>query len=85
MYIPERTKVQIDEYVQTGCPVGGFLEAVLSNNLMEAFARADEENCASMFGIVHYLYNKVPLDCWGSPENYKAWIKKGGLKGRSEC
>ena len=37
----EFTRNQIDQYVETGCPVGGFLSAVLENNLQEALGRAD--------------------------------------------
>ena len=37
-----------------------------------------------MFEIVKYLYNDVPADCWGSPELVKAWVAKGGRKGKPE-
>ena len=79
--IPEQTKETIDAYVESGRPTGGFVKAVLSNDLQEAFGRADAENTAAMKGIVIYLYNDCPADCWGSPERYLTWIKQGGLKG----
>jgi len=55
--------------------VGHFLTAVLSNNLREAFARADNENQKTMHQIVSYCHNQIPGVCWGSPEKVKAWIE----------
>jgi hypothetical protein len=70
------TKAGIDRYAATGCPTGGFLRAVLSNNLKEAFMAADAENSADMHEIVGYCYNEIPSSCWGSPEAVDAWIEK---------
>ena len=72
--IPPITKDQIDEYVKNRIPPGGFLNAVLSNNLMESFYRADDINRHHMFDIVKYLYNDVPSDCWGSDDKVEAWL-----------
>lgn len=71
--IPEITKESIDAWVESARPVGGFLEAVLSNDLRGAFSRADSENQRAMFAIVAYLYNECPGACWGSPERYRTW------------
>lgn len=56
-------------------PKGDFLTAVLSNNLREAFARADNGNQKTMHQIVSYCHNQIPGVCWGSPEKVKAWIE----------
>ena len=74
--IPKYTKKGIDAFVKDGVPVGGFLEAVLSNDLIEAFGRADENNREAMFDIVYYLYNEVPTECYGSLEKVNNWIEK---------
>jgi hypothetical protein len=55
--------------------VGHFLTAVLTNNLREAFARADEGNQKTMFQIVSYCHNQIPGCCWGTPEKVKAWTE----------
>ena len=68
------TKDSIDRYVNDKIPPGGFLCAVLSNDLFEAFARADSINRATMFDIVDYIYNNTPNICWGSPEIVKEWL-----------
>jgi len=72
--IPEHTKYDIDRYVNDKIPPGGFLEAVFSNNLCQAFGRADRENLNNLFDIVNYIYNHTPMDCWGSPEKVKEWL-----------
>lgn len=74
----------INLYVDDGIPTGSFLEAVLSNDLMEAFGRADMDNRLTIFHITSYIYNELPsrsCGCWGSPEAYNSWIWKGGLNG----
>ena len=71
--IPEITRESIDAWVEDARPTGGFLRAVLSNDLREAFARADYDNSAAMHDIVSYLYNECPSMCWGSPERVAEW------------
>lgn len=65
----------IRRYVDHHSEVGDFLTAVLSNNLTEAFARADVHSTAAMHAIMTYLYNEVPSTCWGSPERVAAWLQ----------
>ena len=73
--IPTRTKDAIDRYVEAHRPVGGFLAAVLSNDLAYSFWRADQENRANLFDIVVYCWNEIPAPCWGSPQKVKAWLQ----------
>ena len=76
--LPEHTRGEVKRYIEHGVPPGDFLQAVLRNNLMEAFMRADDTNIARMFDIVSFFYNEAPIDCWGSKENIKKWIKEKG-------
>ena len=64
------------QYVDNHVPTGSFLQAVLENNLTEAFGRADEENRRNLFEIVQFCYHKLPLECWGSKEKVEAWLQK---------
>lgn len=66
----------IRAYADEGRPTGGFLKAVLSNDLQGAFGKADDGNQATMFEIISYCYNEIPSACWGSPEAVKKWIEK---------
>ena len=71
----------LEEYVRIGRPLGSFLEAVLSNDLMDAFGRADYVNRTLMFEYCCYLHNKMPMACHGSREAYKRWCQIGGREG----
>ena len=73
--IEPRFKDSIDRYVEHGCPTGSFLEAVLKNNLKEAFGRADHEAMDNLRHIVAYCYNEIPAPCWGSEEKVNEWYK----------
>ena len=73
----EETKESIDRYVSDRIPTGGFLEAVLCNNLKEAIGRADAENLRDIKEIVQYCYWEIPSTCWGSPKEVKAWLEEG--------
>ena len=69
------TKQTIDDYVNHGIPPGGFVMAVLENNLMESFGRADIENRRDLFEICEYVYNEIPAPCHGSPEAVSKWLR----------
>lgn len=77
-YIPPHTKYMIDAWIDEGQYPGSFLAAVLSNDLMEAFARADEMNTAYMRGIVFYLYNYAPRFCYGDAQAVERWSTMHG-------
>jgi hypothetical protein len=71
-------------YVERGIPGGSFFTAVVSNDLMEAFKKADDENTAAMRDWCMWLYNEAPIGCFGSPERVSEWIKQGGMSAYSE-
>lgn len=64
----------LDNFVKLGYRPGSFCQAVLENNLMEAFGRADKENRETLFWICDYVYNELPYGCHGSPEKVAQWI-----------
>lgn len=74
----------IRRYVDDGLPTGGFLEAVLSNDLFGAIGRADESSLHNLQAICRYVYNHVPSACWGSPAKVDAWLA-AKMKERQEA
>jgi len=78
--LPEHIQGGVYRYIEEHCPVGDFLQAVISNKLKESFMRADNINIARIFDIVSFFYNEAPSDCWGSEEKMQAWLGKGGEK-----
>lgn len=71
--LPPATSESLVAYIMTARPTGGFLGAVLENNLREAFCRADEANTEALPRLVAVLYNYAPSACWGSPEKVREW------------
>lgn len=65
-------------YIENGTPTGGFLKAVLSNDLFGAYHRADGNNQNHVREIVRAIYNYAPADCHGSKEAYEKWINNKG-------
>lgn len=64
----------LQRYAVSHIETGGFLRAVLENNLSEACGRADEDNIKTLFHIVAYIYNELPLSCWGTPDRVERWL-----------
>lgn len=73
--IEDRFKDSLSRYVEHRIPTGGFLQAVLENNLTESYSRADSGALVNIPHIVAYCYNKLPSNCWGSPTKVKAWLE----------
>ncbi len=80
--LPEHMRDAMRRYIEQGIAPGGFLLAVLTNNLKEAVARADDINRESLVDYVRFLYNEAPSECQGSQQKVQQWIAEGGLEGR---
>jgi len=65
------------QYCAARRPMGGFLTAVVKNDLKEAVGRADPVNLLALHEIVVFLFNHAPGQCWGSPELVEAWLASG--------
>ncbi len=74
--IPEYMQGGLIRYFENQIPPGNFLTAILQNDLMEAFGRADETNRYSMRAYVIWLYNAAPgrPNGWGSPKAVSEWL-----------
>ena len=72
--ITEEIKESLKRYVENKIPTGGFLRAVLANDLFEAVGRADAVNRHILFDICSYIYNDIPSSCWGSYEKVDKWL-----------
>lgn len=64
---PENIKESILAYIE-GRPTGGFLRAVLSNDLWEAVRGADDVSQECLPAILSFVYDNVPVDMRGSPD-----------------
>ena len=74
--IMEEILGSLDRYVNHGTPTGGFLQSVLENDLFGAMSRADHVNKIRIHEICVYIYNNLPIGCYGSKEAVEQWLKK---------
>lgn len=74
--LPGHIQEEIKDYIEQGVPCGGFVEAVICNDLKETCARADAVNRYEIFNIVNWFYNEAPSACWGSRTCYNHWIEQ---------
>jgi hypothetical protein len=72
--IPLNTMAALKRYSDDKIETGGFLRAVLENNLMEALGRADIYNREAIFDICQFIYNEMPAPCHGSKAKVSAWL-----------
>ena len=73
--IPSRIIKALSNYAEHGYPVGSFLAAVISNDLMNAVGRADDDNIRVLRSICGFVHNEFPRGSHGSREIYKNWIE----------
>jgi hypothetical protein len=72
--VPYDGAVDIANYVIKKWEPGGFIEAVLANDLVGACSRADISNIQLLKEYARFLFVHVPRNCWGSYETVNAWL-----------
>lgn len=71
----------MQRYVEHGANPGHFLMALLSNDLKETYARADNINALKIQEWVTFCYSEIPASSWGSARAVKEWMAHSGLDG----
>ena len=79
--LPEHMQAGARLWIEQGIYPGGFMLAVMENDLVEAVGRADETNRERLPDFVSFFYNEAPRACWRTRENIEAWAERGGLLG----
>lgn len=79
--VPEHLQESLEAHCLTGRPVGQFLTAALSNDLLGAVSHGDDNSLAGLKGVVQFLYNYAPPGSWGTKEKVATWRARGGLAG----
>ena len=75
--VSHTVKASLDIYISHQISPGGFLIAVLANDLFGALSQADSYNRATIFQIVQYIYNNLPKGSHGSKEIVTQWLHRG--------
>ncbi len=80
--VPAHCRVGVQAWIEHGRVPGGFLQAVIKNDLFLAAVRADQINAGAFRDYAHFFYNETPSECYGSKDNFDVWKKHEGLAGR---
>ncbi len=73
--LPEGLRGGAQRYIESGIEPGGFLSAVICNDLLGAVGRADATDILELPKIVRWFYNEAPGDCWGSRDAMHQWVQ----------
>ncbi len=76
--IPEHLCDGLIHHVLRGQPTGGFLFALLSNDLYAAAAIGDPVSRANLLPLIMFVKTCTPRACCGSAKAVKAWREEGG-------
>ena len=69
--IPSYMHESIMGYYEEGWTPGGFLSAIINNDLKEAIIRSDDNNIDRFKQYMMWFYNYAPAGTWG----YKGAVK----------
>lgn len=72
--IPPHTQEAIENYLIRGYEPGGFVTAVLCNDLFSATGKADHVNRANLWCIVTWIANNAPSASFGDYERMRNWL-----------
>jgi hypothetical protein len=64
----------VERYLFDGIPPGGFLTAILCNNLKESVKRADTHNILFLKEWAEFMINDLPGTSQGSEKKVKEWL-----------
>jgi hypothetical protein len=71
--VPEYLRGGLVRYFSDGILPGGFLQAVLANDLRGTVSRADPYALLGLLSLVRFLVDHAPGVAWGSREAVLAW------------
>lgn len=81
--IPRNLADSIERYLMHGVPPGGFLSAVIRNNLRATYALGDPVSLSVLPTILMFLHWEAPGGSSGSPQIMDEWIRHNGEMGES--
>ena len=75
--IPARLTEGLVRYRDGHIATGGFLRAVLANDLNDAVFRGDAESLLALPALVRWIRDELPADAWGSRVEVDRWLAPG--------
>lgn len=83
--VPGHLRGGVARWIMTGTEPGGFLQAVLINDLKGAVTRGEPSSRAGLLQLVGWLIAEAPPMCWGSEGAYVDWVSSGGWQGLDDA
>ena len=80
--LPEHYRDSVQNYIDKGHPVGGFLYAVFCNDLVNAFNRATVSTAVASATTPNFS-TTMPQKLAMALQKPTKWIKSGGLIGQT--
>jgi hypothetical protein len=77
--VPQHLRNGLARYILHGIRPGGFLDALLVNDLRLSVHRADAESLRAIPQVLEFLHWNAPSACYGTPQRHDAWMERGGL------
>lgn len=74
--LPEQSKESLYNYFVHGLEPGGFMTAVLTNDLYSAVGRADFVNIDIIPEYAQWLVNRAPRGSYGDGDTVQGWLSK---------
>ena len=71
---PVHLQKGVDRYVNERLETGGFLRAVLENDLTGALNHADPESRECLYEVWDYVNETVPPQAWGGRMEVLNWL-----------
>lgn len=70
----------LERYRHQHAPLGHFLKAIVTNDLMGATHFADTIRRPMLANYASYVFNQLPAMAVGSPEAYDRWLLVGSVE-----
>lgn len=75
--LPSTLRGGIQRYVDDRIRPGGFLDALLANDLKGTVMRADEQTRSELQDILFWCMENLPGPCWGGRKEVEKWLAPG--------
>lgn len=72
--VPEHLRDGLRRYVEDQIEPGGFLMAVLTNDLIRTVGLGTPTSLAGLHDLISFLWNHAPAPSWGTPQKVAEWL-----------
>lgn len=76
--LPIGLRREVADYIDRSVPPGGFIRAILCNDLMVAVLAADPDNARRLAQITRWFVDHAPVECWGDAGRVADWLRGEG-------